>query len=107
MDYENSTYDHTRKHEFSPPIFLCWNYQSYKEKKAPNQKNEQIHCYNNEKGWFWKKHWDWGFGLNDGYNAHLFADERFMADWEWQMEQAYNIFKEKPYRFNAYTRYCK
>ena len=106
MKHENGTFDHTRKHEFSPPHYLCWNHASWEAKRAPDQLLNQWKCKSGIEGYFWKKHHDYGFGISNGYNAHLFADDRFMTDWKWQMEEAHKIWKEKPYRFHAWTKHC-
>ena len=106
LKHENATFDHTRRHEYSPPIYLCWNDESWAKRQAPDQREYQKKCVNGEAGWAWRKHYDWGFGINDGYHAELFEDDRFFTDWRYQMERAYEIFAKNPHEFHAYTKFC-
>lgn len=97
----NYTWNHTFRHDMSPPINRCWTWEAW-EKKRPIPPEKCWHMENT----FTRMSYDYGFGINDFWNAHIVYDERF-SDWRWQMEQAYQIFKNKPHRFNAYTNFCK
>lgn len=78
------------KHDFTHS--LCWNWESWRDKQAPYQPTAQAHCRNNEAGWFWRTHTDWGFGISDGYYKRIVDDPKF-SDWEWQLEQTYTLWK--------------
>ena len=92
LEAENSAWTHDLKH--TAPYWLCWNHQAFENKRAPNQEFNQHRCRDGQDGWFWRKHYDFGFcGTGDGYKKHIVDDPRFFSDWKWQMEQCLDMYR--------------